>query len=215
MHWHCLTRPWIWVSDVWDAEDFEDDPGGTVFRDVLMLTLVGFIAMVVLMLPHLSKSEEQTEEQKAPGSVVVEIHWPGDMPADVDLWVQAPNDIPVGFFNQNGTHFNLLRDDLGVEGDASGKNYEISYSRGIVAGEYVVNVHQYGPVEPGVTVPVNVIVSVRQQYDTLRQVLDSRVELYKKNQEETAFQFRLTEKGDVVEGSVNTLKRRLITRGWK
>ena len=103
------------VSVVWDAEEFEDDPGGTVFRDVLMLTLVGFMAMVILMLPHLSRSEDQTQEQKAPGSVVVEIHWPGQMPADVDLWVQAPNDIPVGFFNQNGTHFNLLRDDLGVE----------------------------------------------------------------------------------------------------
>ena len=192
-----------------------DDPGATVFRDVLMLTLVGFVAMVVLMLPHLSKSEDQTEEQKAPGSVVIEIHWPGQMAADVDLWVQAPGDIPVGFFNQNGVHFNLLRDDLGVEGDSSGKNYEISYSRGIVAGEYTVNVHQYGPLDSGQTVPVNVIVSVRQQYDSLRQVLDTRVELFRRNQEETAFRFRLDEEGNVEDGSVNTLRARLITRERK
>jgi len=205
--------PSTWVRDVWDAEEFEDDPGATVFRDVLMLTLVGFIAMVVLMLPHLSKSEDQTEEQEAPGSVVIEIHWPGQMAADVDLWVQAPNDIPVGFFNQNGVHFNLLRDDLGVEGDASGKNYEISYSRGIVAGEYIVNVHQYGPLDGGVKVPVNVIVSVRQQYDSLRQILDTNLELYRRNQEETAFRFRLTDTGELVEGSVTTLRKRLITRG--
>ncbi len=76
--------------------------------------------------------------------MVVEIHWPNDLPVDVDLWVQAPRDVPVGFWNQGSRFFNLLRDDLGLEGDATGRNYEVSYSRGIPAGEYTVNVHMYG-----------------------------------------------------------------------
>jgi hypothetical protein len=45
--------------------------------------------------------------------------------------------------NQGGQTFNLLRDDLGGEGDASKENYEITYSRSIPQGEYIVNVHMY------------------------------------------------------------------------
>ena len=36
--------------------------------------------------------------------------------------------------------FNLLRDDLGTCGDATGLNYEVSYARGNPAGEYTVEV---------------------------------------------------------------------------
>ena len=75
---------------MWDRSEFDDDRFGTVFRDVLMLALIGFVAMVVMLLPHLSKNKEETEEHRSPGNVVVEIHWPDDLPVDVDLWVQAP-----------------------------------------------------------------------------------------------------------------------------
>lgn len=196
---------------MWETDEFDADTTGTVFRDVLMLTLVGFVAMVILMLPHLNETTERDDEHRSPGNVVVEIHWPNDLPVDVDLWVQAPNDIPVGFFNQNSEQFNLLRDDLGTEGDATDLNYEVSYSRGIKAGEYIVNVHMYGPVPSGVIVPVTVVVSVRQKYDTLRQILKTSIDLERRNQEETAFRFSLTENGELVPGSVTTLRRRLVT----
>lgn len=197
---------------MWEHNDFDEDTFGTVFRDVLMLALIGFVAMVIMLLPHLSKDKKETEEQRSPGSVVVEIHWPDSLPVDVDLWVQAPGDIPVGFWNQGSEYFNLLRDDLGAEGDASGQNFEVSYGRGIQAGEYTVNVHMYGPLPAGVSVPVNVVVSVRRKYDTLRQILQTSVELRRRNQEETAFRFQLTADGDLVPGSVSTLRRRLVTR---
>ena len=95
---------------MWDADSFDEDGGGTVFRDVLLLALIGFVAMVIMMLPHLAKKEQNTEEQKSPGNVVVEMHWPDELDVDVDLWVQAPGDIPVGFFNQGSRFLNLLRD---------------------------------------------------------------------------------------------------------
>ena len=198
---------------MWGAEEFDDDGGDTVFRDVLLLALIGFIAMVIMMLPHLARKEQNTEEQKSPGNVVVEMHWPDNIDADVDLWVQAPDDIPVGFFNQGSRYFNLLRDDLGTEGDVTGKNYEISYSRGIPEGEYIVNVHMYGPLPAGVQVPVEVVVSVKRRYDSLSPIVRTNVTLVRRNQEETATRFRLTADGKLVAGSVNSIRRRLVTRG--
>ena len=194
--------------------DFLDDEGpwGTVFRDVVLLTLIGFVAMVVLLLPHITLAKKETEEHRAPGNVVIEMNWPNDLPVDIDLWVQAPRENPVGFWNQGGQTFNLLRDDLGLEGDATERNYEVVYSRGIPAGEYIVNVHAYGIVPRQLTIPVSVVVSVRQKYDNLRQILHTVVNMKRRNQEETAFRFRLTADGALVDGSVSTLRKRLITR---
>ncbi len=189
----------------------DEDTWGTVFRDVILLALIGFVAMVIILLPHIIAAKKQTEEITAPGNVIVEIHWPNTLAVDVDLWVQAPRELPVGFWNLGGHTFNLLRDDLGSEGDATNENYEVSYSRGIPPGEYVVNVHMYGLPPRGAAVPVNVVVSIKKKLDDTRQILKTVVELTRHNQEETAFRFRLTADGELVPGSVNTLRRPLIT----
>lgn len=194
-----------------EFDDFEEETVGTVFRDVILLALIGFVAMVVMLLPHIKRTTEDAQDHKAPGNVIIEMHWPNEMQYDVDLWVKGPDSLPVGFWNQGNEVFNLLRDDLGTEGDATLQNYEVSYSRGIPPGEYVVNVHMYGPVPPNTVVPVNVVVSVRQKFDHTRQILQTIVKLERRHQEETAFRFRLTRDGDLVEGSVNTLRYPLIT----
>lgn len=195
-----------------EIDYLDDDTWGTVFRDVITLALLGFVAMVIMLLPHITQKKQETEEHKAPGNVIVEIHWPPTMPVDVDLWVQAPNESPVGFWNQGGHTFNLLRDDLGFEGDATNENYEISYSRGIPPGEYIVNVHMYGRPPPNTGVPVKVVVSLKKPLEDTRQILATDVVLTRQNQEETAFRFRLTSEGNLVPGSVSTLRRPLITR---
>ena len=195
-----------------EFDEFEEDTAGTIFRDVFLLTLLGFVAMVIMLLPHLKKSAVEAEAHRAPGNLIVEIHWPSDMPYDVDLWVMGPNSTPVGFWNQGNQVFNLLRDDLGVEGDATDENYEVSYSRGIRAGEYVVNVHMYVLVPPGVKIPVKIVVSVRKDMEATKQILQSEIVLNRRNQEETAFRFRMTGEGELIEDSVTTLRKRLITQ---
>jgi len=194
-----------------ELDYLDDDSTGTVFRDVILLALIGFVAMVIMLLPHISPKQKETDDTKAPGNVIVEMHWPSDMPYDVDLWVKAPKEGPVGFWNQGGRVFNLLRDDLGAEGDATNENYEVSYSRGIPPGEYVANVHMYGHLKPGVRIPVQVVVSVKQPNVDTRQLLQTTVYLERSNQEVTAFRFRLDADADVVEGSVSTLSYPLIT----
>ena len=59
-----------------DLDPFEDDEGSTVFRDVIMLALLGFVAIVVLLLPHLNPPVRADESAAPPGNVIVEVRWP-------------------------------------------------------------------------------------------------------------------------------------------
>ena len=77
-------------------DPFDSDDSDTVFRDVILLALGGFVAIVLLLLPHLHPPVEAADSPP-PGNVVVEIHWPNHLDADVDLWVEAPGDRPVGY----------------------------------------------------------------------------------------------------------------------
>lgn len=196
-------------------EDFEEEtPGGTVFRDVILLALLGFVAIVVLLLPHLNPPEAEGKmAAPAPGNVIVEIRWPDGLDTDVDLWVQAPGDVPVGYSNKGGLIFNLLRDDLGLRGDATALNYEISYSRGVPAGEYTVNVHLYRNNEKLYPIPVTVVASVKREVEAqLKQLVTTQVHLNRENEEVTAFRFALDGAGELVPGSVHSLQRPL--RVW-
>ena len=196
-------------------DQLDEDEGGTVFRDVIMLALAGFVAMVLLLLPHLNPPGEAAKENtQPPGNVIVEMRWPDELDADVDLWVEAPGDIPVGYSNKGGVVFNLLRDDLGKRADATGMNYEVSYSRGIPAGEYTVNVHLYRNTTGVFPIPVTVVASVKKSSkESARQLLASNIELTREGEELTVYRFKLSEQGDLVPGSVHSLQRKLRT--WR
>ena len=185
-----------------------DDGGSTVFRDVIFLALAGFVAMVLLLLPHLNPPATADEGTPAPGNVIVEISWPQKADADVDLWVQAPGDVPVGYSNKGGLIFNLLRDDLGGQADVTEINYEVSYSRGVPSGEYTVNVHLYRNMSAPLPLPVSVSVSVKPSpSQAAKRILTTRLNLEHQGQELTAFRFSLTENGQLVPGRVHDLPK--------
>jgi hypothetical protein len=191
-------------------DDHDDDGTNTVFRDVITLALLGFVAAVILLLPHVNPQAKTSDAVDMPGNVMVEIRWPDQIDADVDLWVQAPGDVPVGYSNKGGKVFNLLRDDLGTKGDATGLNYEVSYSRGIVEGEYTVNVHLYRNNTQLTEIPVTAVVSVKgATAHTAKQILTSQVKLERLGQELTVFRFRLTKSGELEQGSVHSLPKPL------
>ena len=194
-------------------DPFDDDGGGTVFRDVIFLALAGFVAMVLLLLPHLNPPATANEGAPAPGNVIVEIAWPDKIDADVDLWVEAPGDGPVGYSNKGGKIFNLLRDDLGGQSDVTDINYEVSYSRGVPAGEYTVNVHLYRDMSGQLPLNVNVVVSVKPSAKaTAKRILTTNLEMQHQGQELTAFRFELDEDGKLVVGSVHDVPKKLRSR---
>ncbi len=193
-----------------ELDFFDDDSGNTVYRDVIFLALAGFVAMVLLLLPHLNPPATADEGTPAPGNVIIEISWPNQTDADVDLWVEAPGDVAVGYSNKGGLIFNLLRDDLGGQSDVTEINYEVSYSRGVPAGEYTVNVHLYRDMSGQLPLSVNVSVSVKPTAQvSAKRILTTRVNLQHQGQEITAFRFSLDEKGGLVIGSVHDLPRAL------
>jgi hypothetical protein len=175
-------------------EHLEEDDSDTVFRDVIFLALAGFVAIVLLLLPHLNPPAKAEEEARSPGNVIVEIRWPDEINADVDLWVEAPGDVPVGYSNKGGTIFNLLR-------------------RGIPEGEYTVNLHLYRDLSGNLPIQVSVVVSVKPSPEqAAKQVLATKVPLKVEGQEVTAFRFILDEKARVVTGSVHDLPKALRSK---
>jgi len=185
------------------------------FRDVTLIVLFGFIAIVVLLLPHLKQAEEEESGKKPPGNLTVMITWPAGWDTDVDLWVLAPGDKPVGYSNRGGIVFDLLRDDRGNILDEYALNYEYAFTRGVPAGEYVINLHLFGNAQGTYPVPVSVEVSlsVEDASRTVRTLLivDEPVLLQRIGEEITVFRFRMNADGRIVPGSVNTIPKDLRT----
>lgn len=196
---------------IYNPFDDSDDGGGTVFRDVIMLALMGFVVIVILLLPHINPSKQKENvDINPPGNVIIEIKWPDDLDTDVDLWVQGPGDVPVGYSNKGGKLFNLLRDDLGKSNDATTINYENSFSRGIVEGEYTINLHLYRNVSGVLPITVIVVVSVKENPDeSTKQILTRTVDLLSVGQEITVFRFELNKHGKLDVESVHDIYKSL------
>ena len=193
------------APDLFDGNN--DD--GTVFRDVIMLALLGFVTIVVL-LPHLNPPVQANEAADPPGNVVVEVRWPDAIDTDVDLWVEAPGDVPVGYSNKGGAVFNLLRDDLGEIDDPSRLNYEIAYSRGAPAGDYTVNLHLYSDRSGQLPLKAEVSVGIKRTVESsLTRIATTTVTLNRVGEELTVARFQLDERGYFVPGSLHDLQRPL------
>ena len=176
-----------------------------VDREVILLALTGFISMVILLIPFINPPTEEESSSTPPGNVIVELFWDDKRDVDIDLWVQAPDDIPVGYSNKGGLFFNLLRDDLGIYKDNSPVNYEVSYSRGISDGVYIANVHLYredkAPFKP---IIAELLVSVVDPVSNKRkQILRTSKKLEEIGKEITVFQFELNKKGKLNKNSIN------------
>jgi hypothetical protein len=101
--------------------------------------------------------------------------------ADVDLWVQAPGEVPVGYFNKSGQIFNLLRE--GRKHEFTDYNYEIAYTRGAPGGEYVVNLHKYRGRSVSYPVGVTIVASMKgDPKGAAKQLIATTVQLRKEGQ---------------------------------
>ena len=182
----------------------------TVWLDNALLLLGGFVAIAFLLILQPMAKPEAAGRQ--PGSIIVEIRWPDALNIDVDLWVRAPADRPVGYSNKSGRVFDLLRDDVGQANDTLQLNYENAYTRGVVAGEYVINLHLYNANSEPLPVPVAVQVSQQPASGgSVAPLWSGAVSLDHYGQELTVIRFSMDEHGALVPGSFGTLQ--VLLRG--
>ena len=194
-----------------EEELLDNAQADTIFRDVTLLALSGFISIVILLLPWLNFQTKDIEIKEPVGSVIFELFWSEKIDADLDLWVRGPHDSAVGYAQPSGQVFNLLRDDRGLTADHTPLNYEISFTRGILIGEYQANVHLFKHDKSKTPIEATIIASlVTPDRGYRKEILGRKVVLNVEGKEKTVLRFKLDNNFKIVEGSVNNLRKSLI-----
>lgn len=178
------------------------------YADFLAGVAMIFLVVAALMLFHVTdpSKDNKTDDVKSPGTVMIEIFWKQEI--DIDLWVKSPGDLPVGYSRKNGKYFDLLRDDLGRKWEKGGEmHHENAYTRNSPEGEYIVNLHEYSNIY-NVELPIEVevvvqIVKPQESGAPITKVLRTKVQVTSYAQEITVVRFRLDEKSEVIQDSIN------------
>jgi hypothetical protein len=144
---------------------------------------------------------------------IITLTWPDNQPDDLDIWVEDPHGEIVSYLQREAGWLHLDRDDRGSLNDTieiNGEkilhpiNQEVVTMRGIISGEYVVNVYYYESVTRG---PVSATLQIDKINPVLETVFFDRVVLEKQDVEKTVVRFRVSDRGEVV--GVDRRPRRL------
>ena len=161
------------------------------------LDLMGSLLLVIYTLinPPVIQSHSNIDVY---GRYVVQITWPAKIDADIDVWVRDPEGKVVWWGAPRQGLMNLEQDDLGWISDTEGNtrvsiNRERVILRGVIAGEYIVNIHAYQTAQP---VPVHIELIRLQGEDGT--VISRNLVLARQGEELTAFRFTLTAGGALV-----------------
>jgi hypothetical protein len=174
----------------------------TVMVDVLLLMLLVFV-----LLPH---KPEDAKENAQVGQLAVEIRWADGLRTDVDLWVRAPGDRPVGYSRTRGRFLSLLRDDIG--NDRAPWRHEIIAGREVPDGEYQANLHLYSDAGGHVPLRVDIVVWYKHGNPASTYVVWSgSVDLKAVGHELTVVRWRMDD-GRFVPGSIHYTQEPLRNR---
>ena len=190
-----------------------DDGTFVPFTDILFNALLGFAVMLFIAFA-LIRPEAKTGIIDTKAEMIVTVTWPDNNEDDIDTYVQEPSGNVVWYHSMQKGLLTLDRDDRGnyldevtVDGETIRfpLNQESVTLRGIVPGEYIINVYHYlNPSEQ----PVPVTVKVEKINPTLTVVYYDTVMLDKKGDERTAIRFTLNSAGTV--SDINTRQVSLI-----
>ena len=194
---------------------FPDDNSGDAFTDLLFNALLGFAFMFFISFALIQKPvDEGNIESKA--EFIISVEWEDYHPDDVDLIVEDPQGNIVYFQNKEDGLMHLDRDDRGTLADRliidgvnieNPANQEIITIRGIMAGEYIVNLLHY---KANFVVPLKTKVKIEKINPRLEIVYFGDHFLTKTGDELTAVRFFLDEKGNVQD--LNFIEKLLITK---
>lgn len=177
----------------------------TAFFDLIFNILCCFVVLFSISFLLMSKRIEDDKKVKAHAEFMITTTWARGSDNDVDTYVEDPLGNLVFFKSREEGLMHLDRDDLGRRSDtvrtADGRIYqdpenrEIVTIRGIIPGEYVVNVHLYFARERNQRTPVEIRLEKLNPQVVL--VTSNNVTLENTGDEKTAFRFTIDAAGDV------------------
>jgi|TARA_B110000438_G_C15797474_1_gene643529 hypothetical protein len=182
------------------------------FTDLLFNALLGFVFMFAISFILINPSSTVVVN----ADFIITITWPDEHPDDIDTYVEDPSGNVLWFHSKEVGLMHLDRDDRGNYKDTiivEGKkirnvlNQETVTIRGIVAGEYVVNIYHY--LATGVEdVPVKV--KIEKIHPQVTVMFYQTYLLTGKGDQITAARFVLDNEGKVLE--INRKQKNLIEK---
>src|SRR5499425_1517541 len=179
-----------------------------LFKALQVVAFLFFIALLV-MNPEAKQGKIDTKAE-----FIITLGWPDSHPDDIDLYAEDPVGNIVWYHVREAGFMVLDRDDRGGLNNSITVNgrkilspirQETTSIRGIVAGEYTVNVNYYLATT---TAPVPVSVKIEKVNPAVEVIFYDTIILDHMGQEKTAARLKVSENGSVVD--VNHRAKSLI-----
>tara|TARA_B100000927_G_scaffold150637_1_gene121378 strand:+ start:8739 stop:9347 length:609 start_codon:yes stop_codon:yes gene_type:complete len=170
------------------------------FTDLLFNILLGFVFLFFITILFINPITK-LGNINLKAEFIITIDWPDSLPDDVDVWVKDPNGEVVSYLKKEAGWLHLDRDDQGIINDTVmigtkeviyPINREVVTLRGIIPGEYTVNVYLYSHNSNN---PVNVNLTIEKVNPTLKLVYFNDALLIEKDTELTLARFNLDSLG--------------------
>lgn len=196
-------------NNTWKTRRGYSDP----FTDLLFNALLGFTYLFLIAVMFMNP-DAKNGIIEAKAEYIIALNWPDNDPNDIDLWVEDPAGNIIWFKNREAGLMHLDRDDRGSINDlvkfnerqvSNPLNQELMTIRGIVPGEYVVNLHYY---ESASNMPVDATVKVSRVNPALEVVYYGTTTLEEKGVEKTALRFYISNQGDIE--SINHIEKSIL-----
>ena len=176
--------------------------GSDPFVDLLFNALLGFTFLFLIALMFINpQARKGRVDLKA--EYIISVTWPDQLADDIDLWVQDPLGETASYLRKDAGWLHLDRDDRGEINDTiivDGKqviypiNQEVVTIRGIITGEYSVNLYYYTQKSQK---PFEALVKVERVNPTLQTAFVKKVTMSNQDQETTVVRFSLDQQGNL------------------
>lgn len=183
------------------------------FTDLLFNALLGFTFLFIVAIMFMNPvAKKGIIDPKA--EYIISVNWPDDTPDDIDTWVEDPKGNLIWFRNREAGLIHLDRDDRGMVNDTiniNGEliqnplNQEVITIRGVVPGEYVINIQYYAS---ETMAPVDVKVRVDKVNPALEVVYYGTHTLDLQGDEKTAVRFVIGSDGKI--SDINHIYKPLV-----
>ena len=181
------------------APGYQTDP----FTDLLFNALLGFTFLFRIAIMFMNPITKQGNVNLK-AEYMITVTWPDNSPDDIDVWVQEPRGEVLSYLKKDAGSLHLDRDDQGSISDTvtiNGEqvtypvNQEIVTLRGVVAGEYIVNLYYY---QSASQQPVDVSVRVEKVNPSLTMKFYDTITLESVDVEKTALRFTVGGDGEFI-----------------